>query len=68
MTIEYISDLKDYDMSDFPTDLQTIPRIGDSILINSERIKYYRNKNLSTTLKVINVIWCKEGTIIELNN
>ena len=66
MRVIFRTNLDNYQTNCFPSNLDQVPRIGDSVEVDEGFKTWFRNKKLPTSLKVVDVTWTDKAVICEL--
>lgn len=66
MNIKFQTNLDRYNGTNFPTNLEHVPRIGESVQVVTESLAHFRSKKLPTALEVVDVIHTADAVICEL--
>ena len=67
MKITFTTNIDAYQTNCFPNNLESVPRVGELIMVAETFISYYKNKQLPTILEVVRVTHTEKGVICELH-
>lgn len=67
MKIIFRTNIDAYQTNCFPNNLESVPRVGELIMVVETFISYYKNKQLPTILEVVQVVHTEKGVICELH-
>jgi len=66
MKVIFQTNIDHYQTNCFPSNIDTPPRIGETVLVTEVFRTYYAEKRLPTRLEVVDVTWTDKGVLCEL--
>ena len=66
MKVTFRTNIDHYKTNCFPNNIETPPRIGETVSVTEAFADYYAKQKLPIQLEVINVTWTDKGVVCEL--